>query len=81
MSTTATSCGHCVIHQAGLPDIYRGKHRDPETAGPLYALEIKEIVEEQKKKGDEVGVFIHESMLSCAGQVIPPKGYLRDAYK
>ena len=61
--------------------MYRGKYRDEETAGPLYAQEIKEIVEEQKKKGEDVGVFIHESLLSCAGQIIPPKGYLRDVYK
>lgn len=67
--------------KAGLPDVYRGKYRDKETAGPLYAMEIKEIMEEQKKKGEEVAVYIHESMLSCAGQVIPPKDYLRDAYK
>lgn len=61
--------------------MYRGKYRDEETAGPLYAKEIKEIVEEQKKKEDEVAVFIHESMLSCAGQVIPPEGYLKEVYK
>lgn len=70
----------CVL-QASLPDVYRGQYRDPETAGPLYALEVKQILEEQKKKGKEVGVFIHESMLSCAGQIILPKGYLEDVYK
>lgn len=61
--------------------MYRGKYRDEDTAGPLYAQEIKEILDKQKEKGDEVAVFIHESMLSCAGQIIPPKGYLKDVYK
>lgn len=61
--------------------MYRGKYRDKETAGSLYAQEIKETLEAQKKKGEEVAVYIHESMLSCAGQIIPPKGYLSDVYK
>ena len=69
------------VAQASLPDTYRGQYRDRETAGPLYAKEIKEIVDKQKEKDDEVAVYIHESMLSCAGQVIPPKGYLKDVYK
>ena len=47
----------------------------------MYAKEIKEIVDHQKELEDEVGVFIHESMLSCAGQVIPPRGYFKEAYK
>lgn len=64
-----------------LPDVYRGKHHHPKTAGPLYAKEIKNIVESQREKEDEVAVFIHESMLGHAGQIVPPEGYFRDAYK
>jgi len=67
--------------QASIPDVYRGKYQDQETAGLLYAQEIKAIVEEQRSKGDEVAVYIHESMLSCAGQIVPPKGYLTEVYK
>ena len=38
-------------------------------------------MDRQKEKDDEVAVYIHEPMLSCAGQIIPPKGYLKDVYK
>ena len=69
---------HVVSHQVSLPDVYRGKHQDPDTAGPLYALEIRDVLE---KQDNGVGAFIHESMLSCAGQIIPPKNYLKDTYK
>lgn len=61
--------------------MYRGKYRDKDTAGPLYAEEVKEILDAQREKGKEVAAFIHESMLSCAGQIIPPKGYLTEVYK
>ena len=69
------------ILQANLPDIYRGKYRDPETAGALYAAEVKEIVEKQKREKKDVACFIHESMLSCAGQIVLPKGYVEEVYK
>ena len=59
--------------------MYRGKHQDPETAGGLYAEEIKTIIKEKESR--KVSAFIHESMLCCAGQVIPPKGFLETAYR
>ncbi len=58
--------------------MYRGQYQDPLTAGSLYAMEIKEVLDKHK---EGVAAFIHESMLSCAGQIIPPKNYLRDVYK
>jgi len=63
---------------APLPDLYRGQYRDPETAGELYASEVKRIAKEQCD--NKVAAFIHESMPCCAGQIIPPEGYLRAAY-
>ncbi len=72
----------CTAHmQASLPDVYRGEYKDKETAGPLYAKEIKAILDTQRTEGDEVAAYIHESMLSCAGQIVPPKGYFTDVYK
>lgn len=67
--------------QACLPDVYRGKYRDKDTAGPLYADEVKQILDTQKERGKDVAAFIHESMLSCAGQIIPPKGYFTEVYR
>ena len=40
--------------QAPCPDVYRGEHRDPETAGHLYALEVKRMIEEAQSKGKKV---------------------------
>ena len=40
--------------QAPSPDVYRGEHRDPETAGHLYALEVKRMIEEAQRKGKKV---------------------------
>ena len=61
--------------------MYRGWYRDPETAGELYAEEVRKIIEEQHGRGNQVSTFIHESMLSCAGQIVTPKGYLKAAYE
>ncbi len=61
--------------------MYRGKYTDVQTAGSDYAKEIKQIVERQEKCSDQVAAFIHESLLSCAGQIVLPDGYLKDAYK
>lgn len=64
------------LTQVPIPDEYRGKYTDPETAGQLYADEFKQILGAEK-----VGAFIHETILCCAGQVILPKGYLKAVYK
>ena len=59
-----------------MPDDYRGQYTDTETAGSLYAEDLKRLVE-----GKEVAAFIHESVLSCGGQVVPPRGYLNNVYR
>ncbi|KAJ8948390.1 hypothetical protein NQ314_008430 [Rhamnusium bicolor] len=74
------------VHVASLPDSYRGKYRDThykkEEIGKLYANEIKEICEKiQKEKGNGICAFIAESLVSCGGQVIPPKDYFKEVYK
>ena len=48
--------------QAPLPDVYRGKYRDPETAGQLYAEEVKELIDQAHSKGRKVLiVFLHHT--------------------
>ena len=43
------------IHtQAPLPDVYRGKYRDPETAGQLYAEEVKKLIDQAHSQGKKV---------------------------
>src|SRR5699024_1140042 len=34
-----------------------------------------------EEKGEGICAFIAESLLSCGGQVIPPKNYLKEVYK
>lgn len=73
------------VHLASSPDYYRGKFRDTEYTeeelGRVYADEIAQICAEAKTKGRKISAYIAESMLSCGGQIIPPKGYLKEVYK
>ncbi len=62
--------------RVAIPDTYRGAYRNLETAGREYAREI-----EEKARQNQVAAFICESALSCAGQVILPRGYLSQVYR
>lgn len=56
----------------------------PGDAAALTALDEEEeallLDGEEDGLSADVGAFFCESILSCAGQVVPPAGYLRDAY-
>ncbi len=67
-------------HIVPIPDVYRGLHRDPETAGENYANYIDKSIAEVKGQGRGIAGFICESILSCGGQVVLPKGYLQSAF-
>ena len=67
-------------HVVSKPDIYRGLHRDPELAGEAYSKEIERAIEKLTKENKQLGGFICEGILSCAGQVPLPVGYLKKAY-
>ena len=58
------------VHVVPIPDTYRGGDRD-------YAAELGEIVSD----AGPIAGFLVESMLSCAGQVPLPQGYLADAFE
>ena len=58
------------VHVVPIPDIYRGGDMD-------YAAELGEIVSE----AGPIAGFLVESMLSCAGQVPLPQGYLEEAFE
>ncbi|XP_064404566.1 ethanolamine-phosphate phospho-lyase-like [Halichondria panicea] len=59
---------------APLPDSYRQQYTDLDTAGMLYAEDLKKLVE-----GKDVSAFIHESIFS--GAVVPPHDYFQHVYK
>nr|XP_023420095.1 ethanolamine-phosphate phospho-lyase [Cavia porcellus] len=66
------------VHVAPAPDTYRGRYREghPDPAG-AYADEVKKIIDEAHAGGRKIAAFIAESMQSCGGQIIPPKGYFQ----
>ncbi|MTB51423.1 aminotransferase class III-fold pyridoxal phosphate-dependent enzyme [Lewinella sp. W8] len=64
-----------------LPDTYRGRHRDPSTAGYEYATYTDAALAQFTARGERVGGFIAESILSCGGQIVLPAGYLRAVYE
>jgi ethanolamine-phosphate phospho-lyase len=64
------------IWKVPCPDTYRGLHRDPETAGKLYAQYVHEACQFYTDSGESVRAFIVEGGMSVAGVILPPPGYL-----
>jgi len=67
-------------HIVPMPDVYRGKHREPATAVADYTEYIDQIITRISHGNRAPAAFISESILSCGGQVVLPKGYLKAAY-
>ena len=63
-----------------MPDIYRGKHRDPTTAGRRYAAMLSPAIDSLRQQGTPPAAFYCESLLGCGGQIVLPDGYLPEAY-
>ncbi len=70
------------VHPVPAPDVYRGpfKPSDPH-AGEKYAADVRRAIERAASQGRQVAAFFIESMISCGGQLIPPPGYLRQAFR
>ena len=65
------------IWQVPAPDVFRGPHRNPETAGTDYADYVREACRHYTETAKEnVRAFIMEGGLSIGGVIVPPKGYL-----
>ncbi len=70
-----------------IPDIYRGKFRDidynndEEKLCQLYVNEVRQVVEEAESRGRRIAIFLIESFQSCGGQIIYPKGYLKQTFQ
>jgi len=70
------------VHKTALPDTYRGPHKAGDLeAGKKYARSVEEIVARLKAEGRPPAAFIGESLLSCAGQIVLPPGYLAAVYR
>ncbi|MBM4101024.1 MAG: aminotransferase class III-fold pyridoxal phosphate-dependent enzyme [Phycisphaerae bacterium] len=66
---------HCGL--AELPDTLRGLYRG-EGATSRYLAQLSEVID---SFAGGVGAFFAESIVSTAGQIVLPDGYLRSAFK
>ncbi|CAF3252634.1 unnamed protein product [Rotaria sp. Silwood2] len=75
-----------LVTRLPIPDIYRGKYRDidynydEEKLCQLYVDDVRQIVEEIESRGRRIAIFLIESLQSCGGQIIYPKGYLKHTF-
>ena len=69
------------VHVAPMPDDYRGPFRrdDPE-AGVKYGRAVGHLVGRLRKAGRRPAAFIAETLPSVGGQIVPPPGFLAEAY-
>ncbi|MCF6242553.1 MAG: aminotransferase class III-fold pyridoxal phosphate-dependent enzyme [Bacteroidales bacterium] len=63
---------------AKAPDTYRGKYTYKETAGKSYAFDF---INAAKTETNRIAAFIAEPIISAAGQIPLPEGYLPEIYK
>ncbi len=69
------------VETAPVPDGYRGRYRaDLPDCASRYAAHVGEAFEALRERGVTPAAFMAESILSCAGQIEPPEGYLEAAY-
>lgn len=67
------------VHVVPVADGYRGKFKgQKENAGKAYGDQVGKIIDTIQTP---IAGFITESLLSCGGQVIPPSGYFKTAFK
>ncbi len=68
------------VEVAATPDVYRGHYReDDPRAGSRYASLVAEAFDTLSARCTPAA-FLAESLMGCAGQIVPPRGFLRDAY-
>jgi 4-aminobutyrate aminotransferase-like enzyme len=69
-------------HQIPCPDTYRGLYRESDReAAQKYADHVRQAIDETRTDGRDIGGFIAEPVMGCAGQIAPPLGYLQQAYR
>ena len=73
--------------QIDTPDVYRGKYRDIDynydenKICQLYLDDIRRTVEEAESRGRRIAIFLIETLQSCGGQIVYPKGYLKKTFE
>jgi len=68
------------VEVAATPDVYRGRYRDDDPrAGSRYASLVAEAFDSLAARRT-AAAFFAESLMGCAGQIVPPRAYLGEAY-
>ena len=68
------------VHRIHAPDTFRGPYRTESNAPSGYAGEIEDVLSGLIAAGKGPAAFVAESALSCAGQIMLPRGYLSKVY-
>ena len=69
------------VHKVPMPDVYRGRYRrDDPRAAERYATFVADVVARIRSRSTQPAVFLCESVLSSAGQIVLPQGFLAAAY-
>jgi 4-aminobutyrate aminotransferase-like enzyme len=67
------------VHVAAVPDGYRGQYVGVDRrTGEAYGGDVAQLV---RRAGSSIGAFLVEPLMSCAGQIVPPPGYLDTAFR
>ncbi len=78
MGRGGKGCPEPWVHVVPVADGYRGAYKGQgKEAGKAYGDEVGRILQ---KIDRPIAGFITESLLSCGGQVIPPKDYFKTAF-
>ncbi len=63
------------LHRVDCPDTYRGCFRD-QNAARDYAQQVDLACAD-----DDIAAFLVEPLIGCGGQIVPPDGYLQQAFE
>ncbi len=68
-------------HILPLPDSYRGLHTKENNLGSIYGNYAQQHIDRLALVDRGIAGFMGESIISCGGQIVPPKGYFKAIYK
>lgn len=64
------------------PDVFRGRYRGADSdMGEKYAGHVAQALNDIESTGRKVAGYFAEPILGCAGQIVPPAGYLSSAFE
>mgnify|MGYP003631348658 FL=1 len=64
------------VHVVPCPDVIDGTEED----GLAFAQYVQTTIQNLRAQGREIAAMIVEPLIGCGGQIVPPPGYLREAF-